>query len=214
MTDLQFDIADVRAATDAASPAMVCRLEITDAGGARIHGIHLHVRARIEPRARRYSPEEEARVRPLFGPPSQWDRSLRPLALAQITTVVPEFTGRTGIDLAIPCTYDLEVGATKYLHAIRDGHTTIRLLFSGTIFVASDRGFSVEQVPWDREALCRIPSRLWTDVMDQHFPGCGWVRLRRETLDALLEFRTRQALVTWDDTIEHLLLAVRMQEPS
>jgi hypothetical protein len=214
MTDLRFDVIDVRAAEQAAAPAVVFTVGIADAGGARIHGIHLHVQAQIDPRARHYSADEQARVYALFGDPPQWDRSLRPLAWAQITTMVRGFTGRTDVAIAVPCTYDLEVGASRYLHAVREGEITVRLLFSGTIFVASDSGFSIEQVPWDREARCQVPARLWTEVMEAHFPGCGWLRLRRETLDALLAFKDRQALVSWDETMDRLLAGAPLQEPS
>ena len=43
--------------------------------------------------------------------------------------------------------------------------------------------------------------------MDRYFPNSGWLRLRRETLDALLRFKARRALATWDDVIAELLRA-------
>jgi hypothetical protein len=41
--------------------------------------------------------------------------------------------------------------------------------------------------------------------MDEHFPGSGWVRLRRETLDRLAAFRSAYTLLSWDDAVERLL---------
>lgn len=213
MTDPRFQVLDATAAHTAA-PAIAFGIGVTETSGAPIHTIVLHVQAQIEPRTRRYSPAEQERVYALFGAPVQWDRSLRPIPWTQTTIVVPAFTGRTEVVLPVPVTYDLEAGASRYLHAIREGEITVRFLFSGTIFVAAGRGFSVEQVPWDREALYSLPAGLWTRVMDAYFPGCGWVRLRRETIDALLAFRDREALVTWDDTMTRLLPDARAQEPS
>ena len=41
--------------------------------------------------------------------------------------------------------------------------------------------------------------------MDLYFPNTGWLRLRRETLDALQRYKTERALLTWDETFERLL---------
>jgi hypothetical protein len=38
-------------------------------------------------------------------------------------------------------------------------------------------------------------------MMDTHFPNSGWLRLQRDTLDALAAFRTDRTLPTWDDAI-------------
>ena len=66
--------------------------------------------------------------------------------------MVQGFTGATEVDLPLPCTYDFEVAAAKYLHALRDGDVPLLLLFSGTVFTRGATGFAVEQVPWDCEA--------------------------------------------------------------
>jgi hypothetical protein len=42
-------------------------------------------------------------------------------------------------------------------------------------------------------------------MIEQHFPGCGWVRLPRATMDALLEFRSRRGLPSWEATMRALL---------
>ena len=72
------------------------------------------------------------------------------------------------------------------------------LLFSGTVFTGGPGGFSVEPVPWDKEAAYRLPVPVWREMMDRYFPGCGWLRLRRDTLDALLRLPgpSRRALPT------------------
>jgi hypothetical protein len=50
-----------------------------------------------------------------------------------------------------------------------------------------------------------MPVKAWREVMDLYFPGGGWLRLHRDTLDALLKFKARWALATWDQVIEVLL---------
>ena len=42
-------------------------------------------------------------------------------------------------------------------------------------------------------------------MMDLYFPNTGWLRLRRDTLDALQRFKAERALLTWDETFEQLL---------
>jgi hypothetical protein len=57
-----------------------------------------------------------------------------------------------------------------------------------------------------------MPAQVWHMAMDRFFPGGGWLRLRRETIDRLQTFRGRQAVITWDEAIERLLECERAQE--
>jgi hypothetical protein len=79
------------------------------------------------------------------------------------------------------------------------------MLFSGTVFVATENGFSVELVPWSAEATYRMPVTVWRDLVDVHFPGSAWLRCSRQTLDALSVYKARNALPTWDATLAELL---------
>ena len=56
--------------------------------------------------------------------------------------MVAGFAGETEVDLPVACTYDFEVAAAKYLHALGDGEVPLLLLFSGTVFVARRAGFA------------------------------------------------------------------------
>src|SRR4029453_7129882 len=56
-----------------------------------------------------------------------------------------------------------------------------------------------------REARPPGPVQVWRDVMDRYFPGGGWLRVRRETIDALQRFKAARTLPTWDDAIAQLL---------
>ena len=45
----------------------------------------------------------------------------------------------------MPCTYDMEVAGTKYLHALApDGEIPLLLLFSGTMFSRESNGAGVD----------------------------------------------------------------------
>ena len=46
-------------------------------------------------------------------------------------------------------------------------------------------------------------------MMDQFFPGGGWVRLSRRTLDALAAYKTGRALPTWEGAVDELLERAR-----
>jgi hypothetical protein len=160
---------------------------------------------RIEPQRRRYQPLEEERLVELFGETPQWSSSLRPFLWTHVSTVVASFTGSTVIDLPLTCTYDFEVAASKYLHSLDGGVVPLALCFSGTAFRAGAQGFTASPVAWDRDASFAMPVAVWRDTMDLYFPNGGWMRVSRETLDALTRFKSSRALPTWDHTIEQLL---------
>jgi Family of unknown function (DUF6084) len=117
------------------------------------------------------------------------------------------FTGDIDFDLPMPCTYDFEVAATKYLHSLGDGDVPLVLRFSGTVFTRGDTGFGVEQVPWHLEAAHRLPVRVWRDLLDAYFPGGGWIRVDRDTLDALSRYRSERGLTSWEQALGELLPA-------
>jgi hypothetical protein len=144
----------------------------------------------------------------LFASPERWSTTVRPLLWTHITALVPAFEGTTEIDLPVACTYDFEVVAAKYLQALDEGEIPLLLLFSGTVFAKAENGFRVEQVPWEKEAATRLPLTIWRDLMDAYFPGYTWLRLRRESLDALQRFKAERALLTWDDVVGALLNSV------
>ncbi|WP_406385791.1 DUF6084 family protein [Streptomyces sp. NBC_01618] len=204
MTDFTFACTGVRADPYAAGPTLVFRLRITASGQARVHALALRCQIRIEPARRGYETAEAEGLMDLFGERSRWGSTLQPVQFAQVPVMVPAFTGETETDIVVPCTYDLEIAATRYMNALTDGEVPLLMLFSGTAFTGSG-GFRVEPVPWDLEAPFRMPVAVWQEMVDQHFPGCGWIRLPRDTMDALLEFRSRHALPSWEATARALL---------
>jgi hypothetical protein len=204
-TPLTVSITGARPAPHTAAPAIVFRLHIESADAGRVRTLALRCQTRIEPRGRRYSGEEQGRLYELFGAVSLWDRSLRAVTWAQSSLVVPSFDREIDVDLPVACTYDLEVASAKYLHAVRAGEIPLAFLFTGTIYSTQAGRLSVEPVPWDLEAAFPMPAQVWQAAMDQFFPGDGWLRLRRDTIDRLQALRGEQAVLTWDEVIEELL---------
>ena len=183
MSSLSFEVVGARAEPYAVQPTLVLRLRIS-AGDDVVHAVALQCQIRIEPQRRHYVAEEEESLVELFGTRDRWGETLRPFLWTHVATTVAGFTGSTEIDLAVPCTYDMEVAGTKYLHALADdGDIPLVLLFSGTTFVRRGDGLSVTPVAWHEEATYRLPVRVWRDMMDLYFPNSGWVTVSRPVLD-------------------------------
>ena len=208
MIELDFSVEGARVEPHAAVPMLIVQLAVRERQGGAVEGAALGCQLRLEPQRRRYSSDEEARLAELFGATSRWRQTLKPMPWIETTLFVPSFVGHVVVDLPIACTYDLEVGAAKFFHALGDGEVTVRLLFRGTVFGRGPGGLELTPLPWDREALWRMPVALWRSAIDGHFPGAGWLRLRKETIDALMRFKGRRALPSWDGVIETLLAEV------
>jgi len=115
-------------------------------------------------------------------------------------------------DLPIPCTFDFNVAATKYFHAVSNGDIPLNLLFSGSVFYAGPEGtMQVAPVPWNKEARFRLPVRVWREMMDIHYPNSAWLYLRRDVFERLYEYKMQRGIPTWEQALEGLLAAE--QEP-
>lgn len=205
MISLSFAMVDALPVPYAAVPTLNFRLRLTESSGAVVQSVLLRWHLQIEPRRRNYAEAEQHRLLDVFGEPDRWDETLRPVLWAAASLMVPRFAGTTEINMPVACTYDFEVIATKYLQALDDGEIPLSALFSGSVFTQGPSGLVVHQIPWEREATYRLPVRVWRDLMDTYFPGAAWIRLRRDTLDALHRFRAERALPTWEDAIDALL---------
>lgn len=205
MAELGFTCLDSRVRAHAAFPTLVFRLRVTEPAHTGVHAMVLRCQIRVEPHLRRYAPGEAELLGDLFGDPSRWGDTLKPLQFADVPVTVAGFTGETTVDVPVTCGYDLEVAAGKYFAALDDGEIPLLMLFSGTVFAKSANGFAVEQVPWHCEARHRMPVALWRELMDRYFPGSGWLRLHRDTLRDLHRYKSARALATWDDAMVALL---------
>ncbi|MFF3558172.1 DUF6084 family protein [Streptomyces tsukubensis] len=204
MTELSFTCTGVRADRHAAGPTLLFRLRITAPESTRVHALALRCRIRIEPARRGYDDTEAGRLTALFGERSRWGTTLNPVQFAEVAVLVPGFTGETETEVPVPCTYDLDIAAARYFRALSDGDVPLLLLFSGTAF-SGPAGFQVTPVSWDREASVGLPVRVWREMIEQHFPGCGWLKLPAELMDGLLDFRERRGLPSWETTVRALL---------
>src|SRR4029453_1448035 len=146
VTDLFFDSIAAQPDPYPAVPTPLLELRVSETTGEQVHAIALRCQIRIEPQRRRYPPHEADGLLELFGEPPRWGDTLKPMQFATVSLMVPSFTGSCELDLPVPCTYDFEVAASKYLHALGDGEVPLLLLFSGTVFTKGLSGFSVGQV--------------------------------------------------------------------
>jgi hypothetical protein len=205
MSTYAFSVLDIYAEPYAAAPQLTARVRVEESTGQKVHAIALRCQVRIEPQRRRYDGNDEGGLTSIFGDRSRWVDTLRPFLWMQCSTTVQGFTGSVDTELPLPCTFDFDVTASRYLHALGDGTVPLSLLFSGTVFTRGTNGFGVEQVPWDCEARYPLPVSVWQQMIDLYYPGTGWLRLDRDVLRALADHRTRLGLTSWEETVADLL---------
>ena len=129
-----------------------------------------------------------------------------PETRATSSVVVPPFTGSTTVDLPVPCSYDFNVAASKYFHAMENDEVPLLLLFSGTIFYEGpDQTLQVAQIAWDKEAAFRLPVNVWKQMMDHYYPNSAWLCLHKGAFNRLYQFKSRNSLTSWEAAIEKLL---------
>jgi hypothetical protein len=213
MPDLDFEVESADVLPYAAVPTLLFRLGIQNAvEGEEINSISLRTQIRIAATQRRYDHTEQEKLRELFGEPHQWKDTLRSLLWTNTNTIVTRFSGGRVFEMPVTCTYDFDVVGTKYFAALEDGEIPLEFLFSGTVFYRKDGGaLQVAQISWEKEAKFRLPVRLWREMMDHYFPNSAWLRLHQDTFDRLYDYRSRNALLTWDRTLESLLDAAEKE---
>jgi hypothetical protein len=214
MPDLEFRVVGVDPAARGLTPLLHFQLEITNSPATEsIHSVMLQAQIQIQSPRRVYAAPEKEKLEDLFGRPDRWGQTLRDRLWTHATTCIRTFSGKTRAVLPVPCTYDLNVSATKYFYALEDGEVPLLFLFSGTIFYAGDGGhLQVQQIPWDRECTYPMPVGAWQALMDHHYRGTAWLSLNREIFDRLYAYRRHRGLATWDQAIEELLPAAENVE--
>jgi Family of unknown function (DUF6084) len=209
MPDLNFEVVGAEAPAFAAVPTLIFKLRIDNAiEQERIFTVALRCQIQINVTRRRYSPEAQERLLEVFGEPKRWGETLRPLLWTHTSTVVPQFSGSTIVDLPIPCTYDFEVVGTKYFDALGEGEIPLTFLFSGTIFYEGESGnLQVGQISWSKEAAYRLPVALWQEMIQRYYPNSAWIRLHKDVFDQLYQYKATHSLPTWEEVVVHLLKA-------
>jgi hypothetical protein len=210
MPDFTFQIEGMEPVQYSATPLLGLKIRIKSGDNdALIQNIILQCQIQIEPSRRRYQPAEQEQLRDLFGEPVRWGQTLRPMLWTNTSIVIPSFKRETVVEVPIPCTFDFTVAATKYFHGLQDGEIPICVLFSGTVFYATQDGaWQVEKIPWDREAYYRVPVRTWKAMMDRYYPNTAWLCLQRDVFDQLHQFKVSRGIPTWEAVFESMLSGV------
>ena len=205
MPELSFDVLDANPDVYGTDPTILFNLRITETSGDPIHTMMVRVQIQIDAQLRKYDPEERANLVELFGEPDRWGETLRPFNWTHAATMLNGFRGAMETELAVPVTYDFDIAAAKYLHGLRDGNIPLSFLFSGTVISRGATGYAVTQIPWHKECTFPLPVATWRRTVDLYWPGGGWMRVRRDTLDALQAFKVDQGLNDWDAVLESLI---------
>jgi hypothetical protein len=201
---LAFSIASAEAVRYAAAPTVAFSLRIES--DAEVRSTMLQAQIRIAAPERPYDAAEQERLRDLFGPPEDWGRTLRSVLWTHATVLVAPFSGTTTVELPVACTYDFEIAAAKYFHALEVGEVPLEFLFSGTLFYTGAHGdLQTARISWENEARFRLPVAVWQEAVERAFPGSAWLRVHRELFGRLAAYRARRTLPTWDAVLEELL---------
>ncbi len=212
MTELLFSIVGAEPEPYAASPQLKLRVHVRESSGVPVHAIVLRAQVRIQPQARRYAADEGERLVELFGPAERYGDTLRSLLWTHVSQTVLAFEDETEFDLVIPCSYDFEVAAHKYLSALADGEIPLDVMFSGTVFYRGDSGISAELVPWNCDARYRLPVAVYRSTMDAFFPGSAWLRIDRATFDELYRFKIAGGFPTWELALARLCAEAKVPQ--
>ena len=214
MPELDFKVTGIEPAAHGLTPLLNFTLEVAATPATQaIHSVILQAQIHIQATQRRYDPAEKKKLTDLFGPPDRWGDTLRARLWALTSTTVRPFTGATTATLTVPCSFDLNVAATKYFYALEEGEVPLLFLFSGTIFYENDDGqLQVQQISWNKECAFRMPVNVWHDLMDYHYPNMAWLSLNREVFERLYAYRRSHGIATWEQTIEQLLPAMEAAE--
>jgi hypothetical protein len=212
--ELDFAVEGVAPLAYSAVPTLAYQLRVTSRGPQDIRGVALDCQVRIDAVRRRYGDGEKERLRELFGEPARWAQTVRSLLWTHAHVNVPPFSGGALVELPVPCTYDFDVIAAKYLSGLEAGEVPLTLLFSGSVFYAAEDGLlRMARVPWSKETPCALPVATWRAAMDAHFPNTAWLRVRRDVFDRLVVYRSRTGALDWDDALDRLLAPAEEARP-
>jgi hypothetical protein len=202
----EFAIIGARTMRHAATPTLLLDLQVSEPDGRRIYMIALTVQLVVEPARRGYDTATRARLVELFGPPSRSAVTTGTLVLAQLPVLVPAFTGSVVVPVPLPCSADLELAATKFMHALSGGNVPLAAHFNGTVYYEGpDGGLQMALVPWSNSIDVTLPVAVWRETMEHYYPNTGWLSVSARTLEALRHEKLRRNLATLDECMSALL---------
>ncbi len=202
---LELEVAGAAAALNVAAPTLHFTLRAGEPTGREVYMVALSTLIHIDPGLRSHDDETRELLVDLFGEAGRWAATTTSIVMAQVDVLVPSFTGTTEFTVPVPCNYDLEVAATKYLYALPDGEVPLSFHFSGRIFYRGEGGrLQVVMVPWVSAAF-RLPVATWRRMIDHHYPGGGWIRVHEDTLRRLQLRKAERGLPTFDAAVTELL---------
>jgi hypothetical protein len=208
LPDLSFAVEGAEVLEYAAVPSLLFKVRVENLDGEAVRSVSLNTQVRISAARRHYEAAEGERLLDLFGEPHRWGTTLRSFLWTHTVVQVSSFSGSTVVDMPVTCTYDLDVAAAKYFHALEGGEVPLEFLFSGTVFYAGEDGrLQTARISWEKEAEFRMPVLLWKEMMEHYFPNSAWLRLRKDAFDDLYDYKVRKGLPTWEAAVESLLRA-------
>jgi hypothetical protein len=207
MPDLDFRVESAAPVPYAAAPLLGFRIAVTNAtAGEVVYSVALRAQIQLEVTRRNYSPQDQERLRDLFGQPERWGQTLRNMLWTNASATISSFTGATAVELQVPCTFDFNVASTKYFHGIENGEVPLSFLFSGTVFYDGGDGMpQVAPISWSKEARFRLPVETWRAMMETYYPNSAWLCLRRDVFERLYRYKVRNGIPTWEAALERIL---------
>ena len=201
-----FAVLGARPLLYAATPTLLLDLQVAEPSGRPVYMVALTIQVMIEPARRSYESPERERLEGLFGPPERWGVTTRTLQWAQLDVLVPAFTGVTVVPVPVPCSYDMELAAAKYLHSLQDGQAPLALHFNGRVYYENEAGgLQVALVPWSTSISFRMPVAAWRETVAHYYPNTSWLGVHEDTLRSLERYRVRRGLPTYDDALRSLV---------
>lgn len=215
MPDLSFQVQSVEVVRYAVTPLLKFKLHIVDAAAEEeVANVMLQCQVQIEAPRRDYAPGEQEGLRELFGEAQRWSQTLRTLLWTHASVLIPGFQGSCVVELPIPCTYDFNVAAVKFFYALEHGEVPLSFQFSGTVFYRGENAMlQVGQISWSKEARFRLPVKVWQEMMDHYYPNSAWLCLNRDVFERLYRYKMRCDLLSWEQTLESLLDAIKENVP-
>ena len=205
MSELSFFVTGAHAERYTAAPQLALRVRVAETSGVPVYAMTLRAQMRIEPQQRRYE-ADESRAFELFGAPERYGDTLKSLLWTHVSQTVLAFEGETEFDLTIPCSYDFEVAAHKYLEGAArrrnpaDRHVQRDACSCGARTAACRRSSCRGRARRAIGCPSRYGARRWTRTFPTA-PGCASTARRSTSCTAS---RAAGGFPTWEAALARL----------